>query len=161
MKPILLSLHLSDKNLTDGLWPTIVNTGNSFLLIPLKDEERLRNMEVNLQEVSRLSEKYGLIGFYPFTTKAKDPGFDATTRMFAPYYGITEEAATGMAAGPLACFLQKNGVVKTDINIQQGKFMPAPSPSRLNVILHLENGEIKNLYAGGKAYYESLKTVEI
>jgi PhzF family phenazine biosynthesis protein len=161
IKTILLSLHLCDKDLINGLEPTIVNTGNSFLLIPVKDEEVLHRLQVNLQEVSRLSEKYGLIGFYPFTTNVKDTRFDATASMFAPYYGITEESATGMAAGPLACFLHRNGIVKTNINIQQGKFMSTPSTSLLNVILNIENGDVKNLYVGGKANYEAQKTVEI
>ena len=78
VKAILRSLQLSDKDLLNELKPTIVNTGNSFLLIPVKDEAVLGKLQANLQEVSRLSEKYGLIGFYPFTTNVKDSRFDAT-----------------------------------------------------------------------------------
>lgn len=158
---ILSCLAIEKEQLLENQQPTIVNTGNSFLLIPLKSEETLRSVNANLDEISRLSEKYGLVGFYLFTTNVKDTGFDATTRMFAPFYGITEESATGMAAGPLACYLYEHGIGKTNINIQQGKFMTPPSPSLLNVILHVSDKMISNLYAGGKAFYVTNKTVEI
>ena len=70
--------------------------------------------------------------------------------MFAPRYGITEESATGMAAGPLACFLfdylQHN---KTTFLIEQGYAMQPKSPSVIEVNLTLENSAIKSLIAGG------------
>lgn len=44
---------------------------------------------------------------------------------FGPLYGIEEEAATGMAAGALACFLYKkeNNIKRAQLLIEQGRFM--------------------------------------
>jgi len=72
--------------------------------------------------------------------------------MFAPRYGINEESATGMAAGPLACYLcDKMGINKDVFLIEQGHLMKPPSPSVITVKLNLEGGEITGLIAGGKA----------
>jgi predicted PhzF superfamily epimerase YddE/YHI9 len=72
--------------------------------------------------------------------------------MFAPRYGINEESATGMAAGPLACYLyDKMGINKDVFLIEQGHFMKSPSPSFITVKLNLQDGKITGLIAGGKA----------
>ena len=71
--------------------------------------------------------------------------------MFAPRYGILEEAGTGMAAGPLASYLYDVlQLKKTTFQIQQGKYMLPPSPSAITVQLQLENEKIAGLMAGGK-----------
>ncbi|MEI9908479.1 MAG: PhzF family phenazine biosynthesis protein [Bacteroidota bacterium] len=59
--------------------------------------------------------------------------------MFGPYYGIPEESATGMAAGPLACYLHdKLGQGKKHFLIEQGYFMQHPSPSLLIADLEIK-----------------------
>ena len=52
-----------------------------------------------------------------------------TTRMFAPALGVTEDPATGSAAGPLAVHLAKHGRVAfgTEIEIRQGAQVKRPS----------------------------------
>ena len=71
--------------------------------------------------------------------------------MFGPRYGILEEAGTGMAAGPLGCYLFDTlKINKSSFHIQQGKYMKEPSPSLIIVNLRIEKGEIKDLMTGGK-----------
>ncbi|WP_129714758.1 PhzF family phenazine biosynthesis protein [Pedobacter sp. SYP-B3415] len=130
--------------------PLIVDTGNSFLIIRVPDENVLRDLRPDYEVIATISEKYGLIGYYVFSTAAPSH-FDATTRMFAPAYGILEEAATGMAAGPLACYLFAFDKPQSAYLIEQGKFMETPSKSLIQVDLHLENGKISKLFAGGNA----------
>jgi PhzF family phenazine biosynthesis protein len=97
-----------------------------------------------------ISDKHDLIGFYVFTTETKVGGRDAGTRMFAPRYGIAEEAATGMAAGPLACFLHDRlHLPKETFVIEQGNLMAQPSSSVITVNLTVEDGTIVSLMAGG------------
>ena len=62
--------------------------------------------------------------------------------MFAPYYGIPEEAATGMAAGPLAAYPYTYLCQKTTVLIEQGHLMPSPSPSVLTAQLYVEQGAL-------------------
>ncbi|MBM2822431.1 MAG: PhzF family phenazine biosynthesis protein [Thermoleophilia bacterium] len=51
------------------------------------------------------------------------------TRMFAPLHGVPEDAATGSAAGPLACHVCRHGLVPwgTEIEISQGDEIGRPS----------------------------------
>ncbi|MBO9659639.1 MAG: PhzF family phenazine biosynthesis protein [Chitinophagaceae bacterium] len=156
---VLDSLHISSADLMPGHQPAIVNTGNSFLIIPLVDQTVLSAVDYDRDAVYRISEKYGLIGYYLYTTT---PGYDATTRMFAPFYGIDEEAGTGMAAGPLAVYLRHTQLPEqTDFRIQQGSFMKPASPSLIKVSLELEDGRIRRLFAGGGAHISGSVEVSI
>ena len=87
-----------------------------------------------------------------FTLDKRKETSDAATRMFAPRYGIPEEAATGMAAGPLACYLFSEIAIKKEhLRIEQGYLMQSPSPSEIRVNLKVVNGKITSLMAGGAA----------
>jgi PhzF family phenazine biosynthesis protein len=159
MKEILESLNLSKEDLLNGYSPSIVNTGNSFLIVPVANDAALKNLLPNLEKIKTYSEKYNLIGYYVFSS-SNEPSIAATTRMFAPLYGINEESATGMAAGPLACYLFDNQFIKaTELVIRQGEFMATPSPSKIFVSLQLENTKIKKLFAGGDAFVAEEKRI--
>lgn len=159
---ILNSLGLTKEDLLPNAPIQVVNTGNSFLLIPVKDVKTLEDITPHFDAIENISEAYDLIGYYVFTTDATAAEIDATTRMFAPRYGILEEAATGMAAGPLASYLfDVLHLKKTNFKIQQGKYMSMPSSSALEVQLRVENETITGLMAGGKGVVASELEVEI
>ncbi|KAB7530286.1 PhzF family phenazine biosynthesis isomerase [Flagellimonas olearia] len=145
------ALGITRHELADGLVPMKVDTGNAFVVVPLKSVDQLANLTPDSNAIIELSKHLGLIGLYPFVLP-HDGNADARSRMFAPYYGIPEEAATGMAAGPLACYLYSQVQSKDNFVIKQGEFMKEPSPSQIHVHLTLGNGAIKNLFAGGTAY---------
>ncbi|MEP6846464.1 MAG: PhzF family phenazine biosynthesis isomerase [Panacibacter sp.] len=161
MAEILASLNLKNSDLINDLEATIVNTGNSFFIIPVSSEAILKKIEPNFNKIEKVSEQFNLIGYYVFTNNVASKDFDATTRMFAPLYGIEEEAATGMAAGPLGCYLYHNGLSKTSFNIEQGKFMKEPSVSKIKVNLNIEDDKITNLFAGGSASISNEIIVEL
>jgi PhzF family phenazine biosynthesis protein len=82
--------------------------------------------------------------------------------MFAPLYGIEEEAATGMAAGPLAAYLHdKLGIKADQFLIEQGTYMPVPSPSLIRVELIKTGDRITKLFVGGKGRITGRKTVQL
>jgi predicted PhzF superfamily epimerase YddE/YHI9 len=67
--------------------------------------------------------------------------------MFAPAYGIDEEAATGMAAGLLtALFYRQNGSEK--YVIEQGRYMSPISPSEIFCQVYAAKSQIM---VGGRA----------
>jgi PhzF family phenazine biosynthesis protein len=157
---ILASLGLKKSDLLPNAPIKIVNTGNSFMLVPVKSKVILQNLVPDFSLISEISGEFDLIGYYVFSTATTKS--EATTRMFAPSYGISEEAATGMAAGPLACYLfDVLKVKKTRFHIQQGEYMKAPSPSLIMVDLSMEEDNIKGLMAGGKGILQSTMEVEI
>ncbi|WP_324024895.1 PhzF family phenazine biosynthesis isomerase [Maribacter sp. BPC-D8] len=152
---ILVSLGLTKEDLLPNAPMQVVNTGNSFLLIPVKDVKTLEDITPDFDAIESISEAYDLIGYYVFTTNAPAE-IDATTRMFAPRYGILEEAGTGMAAGPLVSYLYDVlQLKKTAFKIQQGKYMSPPSSSAIEVQLQVENEKITGLMAGGKGVVAS------
>lgn len=157
----LLALGITKQDLLPGYDIEIVNTGNSFLIVPVKSENMLKSMTPRQEVIESLSEKYGLIGFYVYSP-SEDAAVHATSRMFAPFYGIEEEAATGMAAGPLACYLHHYGAVQAEeVVISQGKHMTPPSPSMITVRLKITAQGIEKLYAGGRGYVSGVKTVSV
>ena len=141
---------------------SIVNTGNSFLLVPLENADAVSGVKPDQTLIKKISDQYDLIGYYLFSTETSLPGRHAGTRMFAPRYGIDEEAATGMAAGPLACFLHDRlGVDATTLMIEQGRLMQPPSPSIIKVDLRLSGGSISGLMAGGKGRSTTTMMIEV
>ncbi|WP_109830335.1 PhzF family phenazine biosynthesis protein [Reichenbachiella versicolor] len=156
---ILKSLGLKKTDLIHNAPIQIVNTGNSFLLVPVKSSEVLKNIIPDFDLIREVSDEFDLIGYYIFST---DTEHDATSRMFGPRYGILEESGTGMAAGPLGCYLfDILKIKKKSFNIQQGKYMKEPSPSLIIVKLRTENEKIKDLMAGGKGILNKELDIEI
>ena len=148
---VLAAVGLSANRLDLRVAPQVVDTGNRFLLIGVASEADLAGLVVDQEAVARISEALDLIGFYVFFVTGEGGFAHATTRMFAPRYGIPEESATGMAAGPLACLLHDVlGDRRAHFVIEQGRFMASPSVSRLVVDLEVDGGLITGLMAGGQ-----------
>lgn len=159
---VVVSLGLAQAQLPSGVDPFVVNTGNAFLIVPLPDERSVAELRPHLGLIESLSDELDLIGYYVFSTSTKVKGRHAGARMFAPRFGISEESGTGMAAGPLACFLHDHlGVEDSEMLIEQGWLMQPPSPSVIKVVLELADGKISRLMAGGTARAISSMQVEV
>lgn len=158
---LLAALGLSTPSLWAGFEPEVVDTGNRFLLVPLPDEAAVRDLQPDVDAIRSLSEDLDLVGLYPFSTEARLPGRAAGARMFAPRFGIQEEAATGMAAGPLAAWLHDRLGLGPRLTIEQGQLMQPPSPSVIEVTLELgDDGQIAALWAGGRARAVGVKRID-
>ena len=159
---IFHSLGMTDNDLMTNTRPMIVNTGNAFLIVPMKNEVTVLQVAPDFEALTRISEDFDLIGYYIFSATARVPGRDAGARMFAPRYGIKEESATGMAAGPLACFLHDRMQINKNVFlIEQGHLMNPVSPSVITVKLNIKDQKISTLMAGGAAKAMQSMTVSI
>lgn len=159
---ILSSLGISEDDLSKDAEPLIVNTGVNYLVIALKGENELRKIEPNFEAIEKISRELDLIGYYVFSLDTQNTGRDAGARMFAPFYGIEEEAATGMGAGTLAAYLFDHfGLKKEKLVIEQGFYMNPPSPSEIRAEIETENGVIKSLLVGGQAKVSSRKQISL
>lgn len=160
LQDVLAALGLDGDSLDPRFTPVLANTGNSFVLVAVKDAAVLAAIQPRQPQIEAISDALDLIGFYVFTTDPAATSADATARMFAPRYGIAEESATGMAAGPLACALYDLlGLRKPRLLIEQGHCMVPASPSEITVELELEAGRITGLMAGG--FGAVMKEIEI
>jgi trans-2,3-dihydro-3-hydroxyanthranilate isomerase len=83
------------------------------------------------EDVARLKPDLKLLAeLYPISALAcAGSGTSWKSRMFSPADGVGEDAATGSAAGPLACHLGRHGVVpwREEIEIEQGTEIGRPS----------------------------------
>lgn len=153
---LLASLHLRAEDLLPGFEPLRAHNGNGMALVPLRDEGRLASLTPDLPAVARFSEALDLVGCYAFVPRAEGER-QAAVRMFGPAYGIPEEAATGMMAGPLGYWLsQVLGRPGGRFLIEQGRLMPQPSPSLLQVDL-----EADRLWVGGRAKTERTLSLSV
>lgn len=154
----LHALGLSSRHLLAPV--EVVNTGNSFLMLPVRTNAIVQGATPWFDQIEKLSEELDLIGFYLFCLKPEVEGRDAAARMFAPRFGIREEAATGMAAGPCACFMRERlKIAKNTIRIEQGRLMRPPSPSVLTVVL--EDAPDTHVLVGGAARSAQTRTVQL
>jgi PhzF family phenazine biosynthesis protein len=156
----LRALGIDNTALLPGHDPVVADTGNRFLLLPLREVDSLAMLRPDAQGIAAVSDALDLIGFYPFVLASRRPGRHATARMFAPRYGIAEESGTGMAAGPLAAWLcDRAGLAGPQLRIEQGHFMQPPAPSVIEVRLQISAGRIGGLLAGGRA--RAMRTIRI
>jgi trans-2,3-dihydro-3-hydroxyanthranilate isomerase len=73
------------------------------------------------------------------------------TRMFAPGHGIAEDAATGSAAGPLACHLVRHGLLQPGEEIQITQGVEIGRPSTLFARASGTRERIESVEVGGGA----------
>lgn len=130
------------------LIPEMVSTGLPDIMMPVRDEKELAAIAPDFKTLSRLSEKYEVVGVHAFTVNAEDGAIHC--RNFAPLYDIDEEAATGTSNGALTYYLYKNGLLRegTENIFIQGEAMNRPS--KITSRLTLDDGRIK-IQVGGSA----------
>ncbi|MBR0599178.1 PhzF family phenazine biosynthesis protein [Sinanaerobacter chloroacetimidivorans] len=123
-------LHSSSR-----LFPELISTGLPDIMMPLSSQEMLSRLSPDFDALSKLSEKYQVVGVHAFAMGEEE--ITAHCRNFAPLYGINEEAATGTSNGALTYYLYKNGMIKENAfnTFIQGEAMNRPSQilSRLAV----------------------------
>lgn len=158
---VLAALKLDPDMLDQRSAPILADAGGPFVTIAVRDPEDLEAIVPNQAAILDISERLDLTGIYAY---ALDPAPEraATTRMFAPRYGIPEESATGMAAGALGAVLHDIvGRIGPDFLIEQGRHMPQPSPSLLDVRLALTGARVTGITTGGRAVLRSARCIEL
>ncbi len=95
--------------------------GPSHVYVAFARRDEVAALRPNFQELLRFDA--GVNCFAPLG------GNRFKNRMFAPYHGVNEDAATGSAAGPLAIHLLRHGRLESgaEIEIEQGAEIKRPS----------------------------------
>jgi trans-2,3-dihydro-3-hydroxyanthranilate isomerase len=107
-----------------------VSTGVPFIITPLKSLSAVKRAKINPQKYNQLiknTEAKSILIFSPETYNKKN---HLNVRVFADYYGVPEDPATGSANGCLAAYLVKNLYFKQNkinIRVEQGIEMGRPS----------------------------------
>ena len=93
----------------------LYDNGLPHVYVALESKQQVAELRPNLAAIEPLGD--GGVNCFAGDGRARK------TRMFAPALGVTEDPATGSAAGPLALHLARHGVVDygTELEIVQGE----------------------------------------
>lgn len=143
----ILSLEETD---LDPEHPTQeVSTGLPAIIVPLKNLDALKRCRVNRERYFDLVENTEAKTILAYSPEPYDNA-DLSVRVFADYYGVPEDPATGSANGCLAGYLVEHrhlGTDSVDIRVEQG--YEIGRPSLLYLRAGKENGEIR-VSVGGR-----------
>lgn len=133
-----------------------ISCGAAYLIIPVNSRKAVDGAEPDLSAMRRLKSAFpdGHVGALCFSVEPGEDDVFAYSRMFAPGAGVSEDPATGGAAGPLACYLVRHRLVPADrlndfINLQG---VAMGRPSRLHMRIAQDSaGRITRVQVGGQA----------
>ncbi|MDH7512380.1 MAG: PhzF family phenazine biosynthesis protein [Clostridiales bacterium] len=144
------AISLEDSEI-EGKFPIQeISTGVPFIIVPLKTLRSVKRSRINLEKYSSLirgTEAKSILVFCPETYSSQN---DLNVRVFADYYGVPEDPATGSANGCLAGYLAKYryfGSPQVNVRVEQGYEIGRPSLLLLNA--EDKAGEI-GIFVGGK-----------
>jgi trans-2,3-dihydro-3-hydroxyanthranilate isomerase len=133
----------------------IVSCGVPFLFVPLTTRSAVDSVTINRGVLDSLltSAKTPAHGVFAFTAQPGDARATVYSRMFAPDMGITEDPATGIASGPLGCYLVRHKIVRPErakamISLQGVKM---GRPSHVHISIGVKNGDIASVQVGGES----------
>ncbi len=139
--------------LVTGLPSQVVSTGLPFHIVPISSLETMRKIAPHSGRLLALGRELGVSDVYCFSFDTVESDATVHARMFAPSYGIPEDAATGSAAGCLGAYVVRNRAVPpsrlTRLVIEQG--LEIGRPSRLYVEVESEESRIVAVRVGGSA----------
>jgi trans-2,3-dihydro-3-hydroxyanthranilate isomerase len=145
-------LGLNEKDIDERFPIEEVSTGVPFIIMPLKTLNAVKKARTNKDKYFKLIEKTEAKAILIFSPETYNAENDLNVRVFADYYGVPEDPATGSANGCLAGYLVKNryfGKEKIAIKVEQGCEIGRPSLLFLNA--ECTDGKI-GVYVGGRVF---------
>jgi trans-2,3-dihydro-3-hydroxyanthranilate isomerase len=121
----------------------LYDNGIKHVYVALGSREEVAALQPDMDRLAAVG-PYGINCFAGDGTRWK-------TRMFHPAFGVTEDPATGSAAGPLALHLVRHGRLQygEEIEIEQG--IEIGRPSKLYARIHGEGDDVRRVDVGGSA----------
>jgi trans-2,3-dihydro-3-hydroxyanthranilate isomerase len=147
-----LGLQLADIAAAKAPAAQDVSTGSTYIIVPLVSRRAVDAAVVDPTKLRSMRAATGLTGFaiYAFATEPGSDGATSYSRLVPPP-GITEDPATGSAAGPLGCFMVKYGFVTADKagSIVNAQGVLVRRPSQIHIRIASVGDEITQVKVGG------------
>lgn len=125
------------------------STGFPTLLVPLMGLDALRRAKVDKDAYFALVNDAWAKLILVFSTEGYEAGQSVSVRVFADYYGIAEDAATGSSNGCLAAYLARHKVFGSpSIDVLAGQGYEMARPSTLALRANGTDGAIE-VFVGG------------
>ncbi|WP_226022389.1 PhzF family phenazine biosynthesis protein [Halomicrobium salinisoli] len=131
----------------DRDWPVqVVSTGLPTVVVPLVGRDALERIDVDRAAYDAVTGDREAKNVLAFCRDPRDDANDLADRVFAPFYGVPEDPATGSSNGCLAAYLARHGEADVvDVRVEQGYEMGRPSLLRLRA----EAGDPVRVEVGG------------
>jgi PhzF family phenazine biosynthesis protein len=165
VEEVAQALGLAPREIATERFPLMcASTGRAKLLIPIRTWEPLDRITVDERALIELCQRLDVTGLYPFTLKPRNPSATAEARQFPYGGGVPEDPVTGVAACALGAYLVHQGVVQTEepvaqLVVEQGHAIGRPG--RVEVRVHVENGEIVGTAIAGRAVTVSRAEMQV
>jgi len=134
----------------------VISCGVPFLFVPIASRAAVDSVAIDSRALTRVFRESALDerATFLFTTERGTGPETVYSRMLGPGLGVAEDPATGIASGPLGCYLVKHRIVppdKADAMISlQGVKMGRPSHVHISIGIG-RNGDIASVRVGGEA----------
>lgn len=127
-----------------------VSTGLPHIIVPLKDLASLRQTKIEKTAYMKLVENGWAKCILCFCPEGRSDNHSMSVRMFADYYGIPEDPATGSGNGCLAGYLvHQRYFGSSEIDLATGQGHEIGRPSVLHLRARKINGKI-HVSVGGR-----------
>ena len=135
----VLGIALGD---VDTRWPIEqVSTGLPHIIVPLKNLAALKRARIARERYDALVQQTWAKAILIVSPESYSPTHDLSVRMFAHYYGVPEDPATGSGNGCLAAYLVKHRYCGTSsLNLRVGQGFEIGRPSILALRATEEQG---------------------
>lgn len=146
----ILGLDLEDD--FDDQYPIQeVFSGLPFIIVPVKNLRTIKEIEFNKERYYWLIKKTQAKAILVFCRETEHKNNHLHVRVFADYYGIPEDSATGSGNGCLAAYLLKYTALfqtMNELRIEQGYEIKRPSL----VLIRAHPNDNYQIHVGGKVH---------
>lgn len=127
-----------------------VSTGFPSLIVPLKNLDALKRAKIDKEKYfARVTDAWAKV-ILVFCREGYEPEQALGVRMFADYYGVPEDPATGSSNGSLAAYLSRHRVFgSAEIEVKAGQGYEMGRPSTLSLRTATTPGGIEVFVGGG------------
>jgi trans-2,3-dihydro-3-hydroxyanthranilate isomerase len=140
-----------DAATVDNRWPVqVVSTGLPTIVVPLESRAALTAIDLDRDAYDEVTGHRDAKNVLAFCPDPRDAGNDIAVRVFAPFYGVPEDPATGSSNGCLAAYLARHaylGSGTVDARVEQGYEMGRPSLVGLHAT---DRGDHVRVEVGGR-----------
>lgn len=136
-----------DPGAVDGT-PQVVSTGLPTVVVPLADRAALEGIALDRDAYDAFVAGRDAKNVLAFCSEPRDDANDLAARVFAPFYGVPEDPATGSSNGCLAAYLARRGDADSvAARVEQGYEMGRPSLVRFEAT---DGGDAVTVRVGGR-----------
>jgi len=135
-----------------GLPCEVISTGLPIHIVPLASLDAMERIILRHRDADAIARDLGFGDLFVFTCETVQSEATVHCRMFAPYFGIPEDAASGAATGALVAYLVKHRLVKysSRVRIISEQGLEMGRPSRLVAEAGISGGQATDIRVGGQ-----------